>query len=256
MTTLKISTQKILDQVKFSYQLPLMIEGIASRQIVAMVAEEKGVKVEVEELQKAADSIRLANQLFKPEDTWAWLEKHGLSLEEFEEIIHHQVLAGKLAKHLFADEVESFFIANKLDLTKASIYEVVLDDQDLAMELFYALSEEEITFPEVAHQYIENAQLRRIGGYKGFLNRKQLKPEISAAVFAATPPQVLKPIVTSVGVHLMLVEEIVEPELNEQLQQQIMADLFGKWLKQEMVKLQIVKELEQKTSTLNQQPAN
>ncbi|MEQ9355725.1 MAG: peptidylprolyl isomerase [Coleofasciculus chthonoplastes F2-STO-03] len=46
------------------------------------------------------------------------------------------------------------------------------------------------------------------------MQRKELKPEISAAVFAATPPQVLKPIVTSKGVHLIFVEEIIQPELN------------------------------------------
>jgi len=35
------------------------------------------------------------------------------------------------------------------------MYEVVLDDEDLAMELFYALQEGEISFPE-AYQYIQD----------------------------------------------------------------------------------------------------
>jgi parvulin-like peptidyl-prolyl isomerase len=61
-----------------------------------------------------------------------------------------------------------------------------------------------------------------------------LKPEISAAVFAATPPQVLKPIVTSSGVHLILVEEIIESELDDKLHYQIFSDLFAGWLKQQI----------------------
>ena len=65
------------------------------------------------------------------------------------------------------------------------------------------------------------------------MKRKDLKPEISAAVFAAKPPQVLKPIVTSQGVHLILVEEIIQPELDEKLRSQIMSDLFAEWLKQQ-----------------------
>jgi len=44
-----------------------------------------------------------------------------------------------------------------------------------------------------------------------------MKPEISAVVFAAKPPQVLKPIVTSKGVHLILVEEIIEQKLTDML---------------------------------------
>ncbi|MEA5536363.1 peptidylprolyl isomerase [Crocosphaera sp. XPORK-15E] len=240
MSELIISLEKVIKQVKFSYQFTPIIEGIAARQIVATVAQEKGIKVEAEELQKGADSIRLANQLFKPEDTWSWLAKNGLSLDEFEELVHHQILASKLAMHLFSEQVEPFFVANQLNWTRAAIYEVVLDDQDLAMELFYALSEEEISFPEVAHQYIENPEIRRVGGYRGLLNRKQLKPEISSVVFAATPPQILRPIVTSVGVHVILVGEIIPPKLNEQSHQQILGELFNQWLKTKISKIELI----------------
>ena len=55
---------------------------------------------------------------------------------------------------------------------------------------------------------IYNHFIGRCGGYRGILQRKDLKPEISAAVFAATPPQILKPIVTSIGAHLILVDEV------------------------------------------------
>ena len=40
----------------------------------------------------------------------------------------------------------------------------------------------------------------------------------------------LKPIVTSKGVHLILVEEILQPELNDQLRFQIGSELFGEWV--------------------------
>jgi PPIC-type PPIASE domain len=57
--------------------------------------------------------------------------------------------------------------------------------------------------------------------------RKDLKPEISAAVFATKPPQLLKPIVTSKGVHLIYVEEIIQPELDNKLPYQILTDMFS-----------------------------
>jgi parvulin-like peptidyl-prolyl isomerase len=124
------------------------------------------------------------------------------------------------------------------------MYEVVLDDEDLAMELFYGIQEGEMSFYEVAHQYIQDMELRRKGGYQGIVRRKELKPEISAAVFAAMPPQVLKPIVTSSGVHLILVEEIIRPELNNKLRYQILSDLFAGWLKQQIEQLEVVSRLE------------
>ncbi len=250
---LNISPEKIIEQIKLSCQLPSIIQGIATRQIILHASAEAGIKAEAKELQQAADSIRLANKLHKIEDTWLWLEKNGLSIEDFEELVRYQVLSTKLAEYLFADTIEPFFVANQLDFTQAAIYEVFLNDEDLAMELYYAISEGEISFPEVAHQYIQDREKRRVGGYLGLVNRQQLKPEISAAVFSATPPTILKPIVTSRGVRLIFVEEIIQPELNEQLRQKIIADAFANWIKQQMAQIQT------KSHTANSQnvsPAN
>ena len=121
-----------------------------------------------------------------------------------------------------------------MDYIGVIMYKVVLDNEYLAMELFYGIQEGEMSFYEVAHQYIQDTELRRKGGYRGIVRRKELKPEISAAVFAAKPPQVLKPIVTSSGVNLILVEEIIQPELDDKLSSQIMFNLFDEWLKQQI----------------------
>jgi parvulin-like peptidyl-prolyl isomerase len=82
--------------------------------------------------------------------------------------------------------------------------------------------------------------LRRKGGYLGMVNRKEMKPEVSAKIFACTPPQVLKPIVTSKGVHLIRVEEIIQPELNNMLRYQILSDLFAEWLKKQVDSVEVM----------------
>jgi parvulin-like peptidyl-prolyl isomerase len=228
-----ITSENILHQVKLSCKIPSVIEEIVTRKIIADAAANVGIKAETEELQKAADNTRLLGKLKTADDTWAWLQKHGLSLDDFEEVIYNNVISGKLAQHLFADKVKPFFVEHQLDYAGVVMYEVVLDDEDLAIELFYGIQEGEMSFYEVAHQYIQDTELRRKGGYQGIVRRKELKPEISPAVFAAKPPQVLKPIVTSSGVNLILVEEIIQPELDDKLRSQIMSDLFSEWLKQQ-----------------------
>jgi len=229
-----ITSENILHQVKLSCKIPSVIEEIVTRKIIADAAANVGIKAETEELQKAADNTRLLGKLKSADDTWAWLQKHGLSLDDFEEVIYNNVISGKLAQHLFADKVKPFFVEHQLDYAGVVMYEVVLDDEDLAIELFYGIQEGEMSFYEVAHQYIQDTELRRKGGYQGIVRRKELKPEISAAVFAAKPPQVLKPIVTSSGVNLILVEEIIQPELDDKLSSQIMFNLFDEWLKQQI----------------------
>lgn len=249
LQVLNISSEDILYQVKISCQIPNLIEAIASRKIIHDVAKKEGIKVEIEELQQAADNIRLANHLLKAEDTWTWLNKHHLVIEDLEEIAKTNLLSKKLAMHLFADKVEPFFYQNELNYTGAVTYEVVLDDEDVALELFYCLQEGEISFSEVARQYIEHPEMRRAGGYQGMRRRQDFRAEIAAAVFAAQPPQIIKPIVTAKGVHLIWVEEIIQPTLDEQLRTKIMGDLFAAWLKQQVTKLEIVSQIKNDNSS-------
>lgn len=240
---LTISYKEILHQTKLSCQMPSVVEGILTRKTIISVAAEQGIKAEPEELQQAADSLRLINNLHSAEATWLWLEKYSLSLDDFEEMVEVSVISSKLAQHLFADKVEPFFVEHQLDYAQVVMYEVVLDDEDLAMELFYAISAGEISFTEVTHRYTQDPDLHRRQGYLGQLSRTELKPEISAAVFAATPPQILKPIVTSSGAHLILVEELIQPKLDNVLWYKILSDLFAEWLKEQIEQIKIEIEL-------------
>lgn len=229
-----ITSEDILEQVKLSCKIPEIVEQIVSRKVIISIAEKTGIKVEIEELQKAADLFRLMNKLTTAEETWAWLEKHSLSLDDFEAIVYNGVIFGKLSQQLFTDKIEPYFFENQLDYAGVVMYEVVLDDEDLAIELFYAVKEGEMSFYDVAHKYIQDTELRRKGGYLGIVRRQDLKPEISPAVFAATPPQILKPIVTSKGLHLIFVEEIIQFRLDNKLRNQIITDLFDEWIKQQI----------------------
>lgn len=238
-TNLTISRQDIYHQAKLSCQISSLIEAIVTRKIIASTAKEHGISVETEELQQAADQFRLFNQLQNSQETWAWLQKHDLTVDDFEELIYTTLISNKLAQNLFANQVEPYFFEHQLDYAGAVIYEVILDDEDLATEFFYAIQEGEISFFEVARQHSRDIESQRKSGYRGFVRRQDCKPEISAAVFVARPPQVLKPIVTSSGIHLILVEEIILPELNEQLRWEIISHLFSEWLTQQIEQVEI-----------------
>jgi parvulin-like peptidyl-prolyl isomerase len=256
MMTLAISAETILHSIKLSCQIPDVVEAIATRKIIRDTAQQLGITIEREELQQAADSLRLAHRLIKAEDTWAWLQKHQLSLDGFEELAHINLLSAKLATHLFAAQVESFFFEHRLDFAAAAVYEVILDDEDMALELSYALREGEVSFQDIARQYIQEPELRRAGGYQGMQHRSDLRPEIAAVVFSAIPPQVLKPITTAKGVHLIWVEEIIHPQLDDTRRLKILGDLFSTWLKQQVEKMDITVRLEQTITSTSDQPAS
>lgn len=251
--TLKVSADDIIYYIKLACQIPGILEAIATQKIIAEAAEKAGIEVATEELQTAADNLRLAHRLLKAEDTWDWLEKHHLTLDDLEEIAKINLLSSKLANHLFAAKIEPFFYANQLNYSGAVTYEVILDDEDLALELFYALQEGEISFQEIARQYIQNPEIRRAGGYQGIRRRVDFRPEVAAAVFAATPPQILKPIITQKGVHIIAVEEIIKPELDENIRLQIMGDFFTNWLQQQIANVELVAHLPENTNSASPQ---
>ena len=226
----QISIQDLIQAARLSGKIPELSQDILRRQIVEGQAASAGVNLAAEELQAAADKFRLVNQLQTAEATWSWLTANLLSVDDFEQLVAHSLLTEKLAEHLFGDQVEQFFHQNLLDYSGAMIYEVILEDQELAMEIFYSLQEGDLSFADVAYQYVDEPELRRRGGYVGFVGRKQLRPEISAAVFAAKPPQLIKPVVTAVGIHLIQVEELIQPQLDDELRQRILMDLFDRWL--------------------------
>ncbi|MFN9174950.1 MAG: peptidylprolyl isomerase, partial [Synechocystis sp.] len=173
-------------------------------------------------------------------DTPLLLEKHQLSVSDFEKILEFGGMSGKLMRHLFTDKVEPYFYANQLNYASAVIYEIVLDDPDLAMELFYSIQEKEVTFYEVARQYITDVELGRKGGYLGKVTRQDLRPEVSAAVFAAKPPQLLKPVMTAKGVHVIFVEEIIKPELEGMLRLKIMSNFLDEWFVLQQGRLEVI----------------
>jgi parvulin-like peptidyl-prolyl isomerase len=231
---ISISQEDIIQQLKFSRLMPKIIKEIATRKIISETAKAKSVVLSESEIQQAADSFRLQNDLSSSQTTLNWLKKYNLSLEEFEQLIYYNSLSLKLAQHLYSDRVESYFYEHKLDFTKAVIHEVILSDFDLGMELFYGIQEQEFSFWDVAHQYIQDPELRHSGGYRGCLKRNQFRPEVSMAVFAAHPPQVLKPIIVNKQTYLIFVSEIIQPKLDSEMRYAIMIDLFNQWLKEQI----------------------
>jgi hypothetical protein len=229
-TSIKISDRDLIYEAKIAGRIPDLVRGIIRRKIIGQQAAKAGIEPSPAELQQAADRFRTINQLASAEATNKWLQERCLSVDDFEDMVTQDLLSNQLAQHLFGDRVEQFFHQNFLDYSAAILYEVILADRDLAMEIFYSLQEGDLSFADVAAQYISVPELRRKGGYIGSVGRKQLRPEISAAVFAAKPPQLITPIITAVGIHLIQVEEIIEPKLDEQLHQKILMELFDRWL--------------------------
>jgi parvulin-like peptidyl-prolyl isomerase len=238
-----IAEKDILHHIKLSNKLPSFIDEVAKLKIIKSTANHLGIQISTEELQQTADYLRVTQNLTSSDATWKWLHHHGMTLDDFEESVYNFVVTSKLIKHLFTEQIEPFFYEHQLEFSSVSIHEIVVEDEDLAMELFCAIAESEISFAEVAQQYIQEPELQRCGGYRAKVPRRELKSEIALAVYACEPPQLLKPILTSKGVHLIFVDEIIQPQLDDKLRETILLELFRQWLEQKRIEVNVIRSL-------------
>jgi parvulin-like peptidyl-prolyl isomerase len=167
-------------------------------------------------------------------NTQRWLDLHQLSLDDFETIIELQLLSNKLKEVVLSDRVEKYFYQHQLDFDRVVLYEVIIKDKELATELYYAVREGEIRFQDVATKYIEDVELKRKGGYLGQIRRKDLNPELLSVFSATNPPQIIKPLTTSKGYHLLWIDEIIKSELDPSVYKEIQTQLFIEFLRDKL----------------------
>ncbi|WP_446877503.1 peptidylprolyl isomerase [Phormidesmis sp. 146-33] len=198
------------------------------------MAQERGIIITSEEIQAEADRQRRENRLERAIDTLNWLREQLISAEDWETGICNQQLSQKLAESLFHSEAERFFAQNRLDFEQVALYQIIVPYHTLAQELFYQIEEAEISFYEAAHLYDIDEQRRRQCGFEGVLYRGNLQPELAAVVFGANAGEVVRPVQTDRGYHLLMVEEFVSAQLTPETHQEIVQRLFQEWLESEL----------------------
>lgn len=229
-----ISPDELVSFLKKNLQYQEARLGVLQQAIVNRAAAARGIEVDPQEIQAEADRQRRERRLERAADTFAWLSDQQITAEEWEAGIRDRLLTQKLTESLFGNEVESYFAQNRLDFDQVVLYQIIVPYEQLANELFYQIEESEISFFEAAHLYDIDPNRRHYCGYEGKLYRWSLKPEIAAVVFAATPGQIIHPVPTEQGFHLLRVEEFISAQLTPETRQEILQRLFREWLNGEL----------------------
>jgi len=229
-----IDLTEIVNFLRKNMQLKEVCQKILYQKIIEQSAQETGLTVTPEEIQAEVEHLRRTKHLEKATDTFAWLAEQMLDVEDWEVGIRDRLLEQKLSQSLFSKEVEKFFTQNQLDFDQVLLYQLIVPYEKLCQELFYQISEQEISFYEAAHLYDIDENRRYHCGYEGKLYRWNLKPEIAAVVFGARAGELIGPLTTDQGVHLLTVEEFIPAELNPTRYQDILNRMFTHWLECEL----------------------
>ncbi|MBD2308903.1 peptidylprolyl isomerase [Chroococcidiopsis sp. FACHB-1243] len=231
---LNVLPDEILDFLRKTTHFREIYQEVLYQKIIAQVAQERGLVVTPEEIQIEADCLRREQSLEKVADTLAWLADQMITVGEWEAGICDRLLAQKLANNLFASEVEKFFAQSQLDFEQILLYQIIVPFERVAQEIFYQITEEEISFYQAAHLYDIDEKRSYQCGYEGKLYRWSLQPDIATAIFGAQPGELVGPLQTEQGHHLLMVEEFIPAKLTPELQQEIVNRMFKEWLESEL----------------------
>jgi hypothetical protein len=96
-----VTVYEIIQQAKYQGLMPQLIDAVIDQKIIAAEARAAAITVTPEELQQSADRLRRQYQLLGAEETFAWLDRHQMSIEDLEEMARLAWLGDKLAQQRF-----------------------------------------------------------------------------------------------------------------------------------------------------------
>ncbi len=189
-----VSAEEFINYLKFTGDFKDVVERYIRNKVTAKAALKRGIKVSTEEIQQAADDFRRCIGLHRARDTHAWMEKTGITEDEYESFISDHVSAGKMMDAIISEEsVESYFQLNSPKFDTVDVQHIVVESEEKANEIAALVSESPDSFDEFAGEYSLDSRTRDEGGRIAGLRRDALPGDVDAMVFNAQPGEILGP---------------------------------------------------------------
>ncbi len=227
-------------------------------------ARENGIEVSGEEIQEEIDRTKeqvgeqaaAAGQNLTPDEAFQEaLDQFGFTEDEFREEVRTGLLLREVREQVSGDagptpeEVEEFYEENRetrFTRPEQRCIRHILFTEDQEEEAEEAKEELEGggDFEELAREYSQDPGSAEQGGDLGCNPEGGFVPEFDEAAFEAEEGEIVGPVETDFGFHVLEVTEIQEeeevpfeeasPEIDEQLSQQQQATEFDAWIQSQL----------------------
>lgn len=223
---------EILAYLRRSHKIAEIAALAEQDALILNLCEQFGITVSEEELQAAGDEFRRSHQLLTASETQDWLAQQRISVEDWYEGVRVSLLEKKLKEHLFSAQVDSYYLSNRKEFKRVALSQILVRDLTDAFQIVQALRQENASFCALAIEYSQGQQSKERGGFAGIHFLPRLMPEVSAAICDAKVGEVIGPIQTKLGYHILRIEQWFPVELNESVRQEIIESRFQVWLRE------------------------
>lgn len=198
--------------------------------LIFRICEQLDITVTEEELQAAGDQFRLEHKLFDTAATFSWLDSQRMTVEDWSSGIRASLLTKKLQELFFGEIIDSNYISNRDQFRRVALSQILVRDLAEARKILQYVQAEKASFCALAIEHSKGKQSKENGGFAGIKFFSELIPEIANAVSPAQEGEILGPIQTKLGYHILRVEKLFPVELNESLRENLLESFFQIWL--------------------------
>ena len=194
-----------------------------------------------EEVEQAQRGFFQQEQITSDEQLQAWLQQQAMTAEELKALILRNLKLEKFKENTWANKVESHFVQSKSRLDKVVYSLIRTTEAGIAQELYFRIQEGEATFAELAQQYSQGSEAQT-GGLIGPVELNAPHPKIAQMLTASKPGQLHPPLLIGEWWILLRLEKYQSAQLDEPTRHRLLADLFQKWLAEQMAQVSCVAE--------------
>jgi parvulin-like peptidyl-prolyl isomerase len=226
----KATDEAIFNYLRYSCKMA-EISALAEQDAkVIKACETLGIVVSDEELQAAGDEFRLKYKLLGASETLAWLEHQRISAEDWTQGIRVRMLTQRLKEHLFADAIDSHYLSNRDEYHRAALSQIIVSEMSKALHIVQTLKAGKESFSAIALEHSKAQPSGKQGGFVGVRFLSTLMPEIREAVIGSKEGEIIDPIKTRLGYHVIRIEKLFPPVLSESVREEILEIFFQAWV--------------------------
>lgn len=161
-----------------------------------------------------------------------WLKHHGMTPDQLDRLVLREIKLEKYKQETWGERVESQFLQSKRQLDRVVYSLIRSKDAGVAQELYFRIQEGETSFTDLARKYSEGTEAET-GGLIGPVELNVPHPKIAQMLSATRPGQLIPP--TRVGDWwiVLRLEKYLSAQLDDQMRQRILNELFQAWLNAE-----------------------
>jgi hypothetical protein len=224
---------EITSYLRRSCQIADLATRTERETLIVNLCESLGIEITDEEWQLAGDTFRREHNLLGVAETTQWLDRQRVTLDEWSEGLKNDLLAKKLKEHLFSEIVDGYYLQNRENYKRVALSQILVTDLEEAQKIVRSLREQNASFCKLAIEHSRGKQSQENGGFVGTRFLTEFNEEIVRAIENAKEGEVIDPIQTKFGYHILRVEKWFPTQLSESVREKILDSFFESWLQKQ-----------------------